>query len=95
MPFYKRRYNSKFPGRLKRRPLKCDKCGREIQDGETYYARYAERRRVGKVTFAYYCEDCYNSFYIDLDEKLREEDRAGSGRMYVHLAEGEVVRVEG
>jgi len=95
MPFVKRKYNSKFPGRLKRRPLRCDKCGREIRDGEDYYARYTHRRLTSGVVVAYYCEDCYNSLYIDLDEKLRAEDRGESVEMYAHRAEGEVVKVEG
>lgn len=67
MPFNKHVYNKKHPSRVGGH-LRCDKCGRELEDGETYYSYYRQRR-TRRVTIAHYCKACYDSFWWDPDRR--------------------------
>jgi len=69
MPFDKHIYNKRHPGAVGKH-LHCDKCGREIEDGEIYYSFY-KLRHTGRTTIAHYCRQCYDSLWLDPDRRER------------------------
>jgi len=67
VPFRKHVYNEKYPGRVKN--LHCDRCGRKIKHGETYYSKYTLTPYKNQIE-GHYCEDCYEHFFIDVEEEV-------------------------